>query len=123
MAKGNELATFAMTSTSATFRPGPAGAVITAVNWEGTATGGFGAVLGTAEFVGGNSGTLSYCGASYLDDGGQLYLNGSGDYESTGQHRWKTTLILDFSDGSRILGEGEIDLAARTWNGKVYSWV
>ena len=52
MAKGQELATFLMKSTSATYTPGPAGSTLTATNFEGTATGGFGTIAGTATFGG-----------------------------------------------------------------------
>lgn len=48
--------------------PRPAGSVLDEVNWEGTATG-FGAVFGTATYVGGpKNGTFSWCSASYLDN-------------------------------------------------------
>jgi hypothetical protein len=123
MTKGNELATYSMKSTSATFLPGPAGSTITQVNFEGTATGGYGTVAGTGSFVGGaKGGSMSWCGVAYLENGDQLTSAGSGSYESTGTHHWRTESVIHLSDGSAMLSEGEIDLADRSWNGKVYNW-
>jgi hypothetical protein len=64
MGKGKEVAKFSMNLTTIAFSPGPAGSVLNEGNFEGTATGGFGTVAGTATFVGGKSGTFSYCGAA-----------------------------------------------------------
>jgi hypothetical protein len=122
MAKGNEVASFSMKSTSATYTPGAGGSTVTSVNFEGTATGGFGTIAGTGVFVGAKAGTLSYTGVAYMDNGETMFSHGSGSFESTGQHHWKTTGVMDLSDGSRMLSEGEIDLAERTWTGKVYAW-
>jgi len=122
MAKGNEVAQFSMKSTSATFSPGPAGSTVTQVNFEGTATGGFGTVAGTGSFVGGKSGSFSYCGVAYQENGDQLTADGAGTFESTGTHHWHTQGVLKLSDGSAMLSEGEIDLADRSWTGKVYEW-
>jgi hypothetical protein len=122
MAKGNELGVFSSTSTSATYLPGPGGGTLTQVNFEGTGTG-FGTIGGTATFAGGGKGgTLSYCGAAYLDNGDQVTGAGTGTYESVGAHRWRTQLIVHISDGSAVLSEGEIDLATRTWSGKLFDW-
>ena len=122
MAKGKQVAEWSMKSTSATVLPGPAGSTLVQVNFEGTATGGFGTIAGTATFVGGKSGTLSYCGVSYLDNGDQLSASGSGSYESTGKHHWHTQAILQLSDGSALHSEGELDLATRSWSGKASEW-
>jgi hypothetical protein len=120
MAKGNELATWSMKSTSLTYSGG--GAIISG-NFEGTATGGFGAILGTAIFVDcPKGGPLSYSGMAYLENGEVLLTNGTGTFESAGGHQWKTSAILELSDGSRMLTEGAIDLADRSWSGKAYQW-
>jgi hypothetical protein len=89
------------------------------VNWEGTATG-FGAVFGTATFVGGpKGGTFSWCSIAYLDNGDALAATGQGTFESTGKHRWSTEGFLQISDGRRVASEGEIDLASRSWKGRI----
>ena len=121
MAKGKELGVFSSKSTSLTYLPGPAGSTLVQANFEGTATG-FGTIGGTATFVGGKSGTFSYYGAAYLDNGDQLNGSGAGTYESVGANRWRTQFVVHVSDGSALLSEGEIDLATRTWSGKLFEW-
>lgn len=122
MAKGNELGTFSSTTTSVTYLPGPAGSTIIQANYEGTASG-FGTIGGTGSFVGGGKGgSLSYCGAAYQENGEVLLANGTGTYESSGTHHWRTQTILHLSDGNVLYSEGEIDLATRVWSGKVFAW-
>jgi len=121
MAKGKSLGEFSHKSTSATYLPGPAGSVLTQVNFEGTATG-FGTVGCTATFVGANAGTFGFNGAAYLDNGDLLTGSGTGRFESNGANRWKTSVVIQVSDGSALLSEGEIDLASRTWKGENFEW-
>jgi hypothetical protein len=118
MSKGKELGVFSAQGTSVTYLPGPA----VQANFEGTGTG-FGTIGGTATFVGGGkSGTLSYNGAAYLDNGDQVTGSGSGTYESSGSHRWRIQLVTQVSDGSAVMSDGELDLATRTWSGKLFEW-
>jgi len=35
----------------------------------------------------------------------------------SGKHPWRTESFMQISDGRRVRGEGEIDLAARSWKG------
>ena len=44
---------------------------------------------------------------------------GQGTFESTGKHRWNTKAILQLSDGRRLATEGEIDLASRSYKGRI----
>jgi hypothetical protein len=118
MAKGKQIGEYSLKFTSLTLSPGPGGSTITQGNCEGTGTG-FGTTLGTATFVGGKSGTLSWCATSYLDNGEQISGTGPGTYESSGKHRWRTQGFVQISDGRTIATEGEIDLATRSWNGKL----
>ena len=121
MTKGKQLGDFSVKSTSATITPGPAGSTLTQVNFEGTAGGDFlGTVIFTATFVGGKSGTYNQCGTVYLDTGEEVSFTCVGTYESTGKHHWRTQHVYQLSDGSSGVTEGEIDLATRTWTGKVY---
>ena len=117
MAKGKQVGEFSLKFTSLTLTPGPAGSIVTQGNCEGSATG-YGTVLGTGAFVGGKSGTFSACWAAYLDNGEQLSGIGSGTYESSGKHRWRTQHVIQISNGTSIVNEGEIDLATRSWTGK-----
>lgn len=110
---------FSLKSITSTLTPGPGGSVLNTVNWEGTATG-FGALFLTSTFVGGTkSGTFSLCMTSFLDNGDGIDGNGSGRFESIGKNRWRSQAVTTMSDGRRVSGEGEIDLASRTWKGKI----
>jgi hypothetical protein len=119
MASGKAIGEYSLKSTSITFNPGPAGSTLAAVNFEGTATG-FGAVLGTATFVGDKNGTYSWCAQAFLDNGDIIAGNGPGTFESIGQHKWRTRGTMQLSDGRVIGGEGEVDLAKRSWTGKIF---
>jgi hypothetical protein len=119
MASGKHLGEFSLKAITATYSPGPAGSVLSQVNWEGTATG-FGAVFGTATYVGGpKGGTFSYCAEAFLDNGDAVTGIGQGTFESTGKHRWRTEGFIQISDGRRVATEGEMDLASRSWKGKI----
>jgi hypothetical protein len=119
MASAKQIGEFSLKSASSSHSPGPAGSVLTQVNWEGTATG-FGATFGTATYVGGKSGTYTLCAKAYLDNGEEISGIGPGTYESTGKHQWHTKGFLDLSDGRRISSEGEMNLAERSWKGKIF---
>ena len=110
---------FSLKSITSTLTPGPGGSVLNTVNWEGTATG-FGTVFLTSTFVGGNKGgTFSLCMTSFPDNGDGIDGNGAGRFESTGKNHWRTQTVTTLSDGRRVSGEGELDLATRTWKGKI----
>jgi len=119
MAAGKQIGEFSLKALTGTYSPGPAGGVLNQVNCEGTATG-FGQVFGTATYAGGpKGGTFSWCGAAFLDNGEELTGIGQGIFESTGKHNWRTQGFMQLSDGRRIATEGEIDLASRSWKGKI----
>jgi len=120
MASGKQIGEFSFKFITFVNSPGPAGSVLIQVTWEGPATG-FGTVFDTATYVGGpKSGTFSECGIAYLDNGDGLSGIGQGTYESNGKHRWRTAGFMQISDGRRITSEGEIDLAERSWKGKLF---
>jgi hypothetical protein len=120
MAAGKKIGEYSLKMITMTLSPGPAGSVLNHVNWEGTATG-FGAVFGTATFVGGpKDGTFSWCSTSFLENGDGLTAMGQGTYESTGKNKWHTETHLEISDGRRTSSEGEIDLASRSWKGTIF---
>jgi hypothetical protein len=119
MATGKALGEFSLKAITATYSPGPAGGVLSQVNWEGTATG-FGTVFGTATFGGGpKGGSYSLCTEAFMDNGDIMTGIGQGTFETVGKHRWRTEGFMQLSDGRRIAGDGEIDLAARSWKGKI----
>jgi hypothetical protein len=109
---------FSFKAITATYSPGPAGGVLSQVNWEGTYSG-FGTVFSTITFSGGpKGGSYSLCEQAFMDDGEVLSAIGQGTYEAVGKHRWRSrgvTQILD--NGRRFRADGEIDLASRSWKG------
>jgi hypothetical protein len=120
MASGKAIGEFSLKGITGTCSPGPAGSVLEQWNWEGTSTE-FGAVFATATYVGGSKGgTFSWCAVTYLDNGDTLTGTGQGTYESIGKHRWRTAGFAQISDGRRVASEGEIDLASRSWKGKLF---
>ena len=119
MATGKQIGEYSMKSTSWTLSAGPAGSTVIVGNFEGIATG-FGSVLGTGTFLVGKMGTFSWCGAAYPDNGDIDTATGTGTYESVGKHRWRTAGTLHLSDRRTLISEGEVDLATRSWNGKLF---
>jgi hypothetical protein len=116
---GKAIGEYSLKAITGTYSPGPGGSMLGQWNWEGTATG-FGAVFGTASFVGGpKGGSFSWAGESFLDNGDVTSAIGQGTVESIGKHRWRTEGFLQVSDGRRVFSEGEIDLASRSWKGKL----
>jgi hypothetical protein len=120
MASGQQVIEFSLKIITSTYTPGPAGSVQVQVNCEGTAAG-LGAVLGTATFVpaGMKNATYSWCGVSYLDNGDSMTDQAQGTIESIGPHKWRTQGIDHLSDGRIMRVEGEADLPARLWTGKL----
>jgi hypothetical protein len=93
------------------------------MNMEGTVTGGWdGTVLLTmiATTPDIKNGTYTSSAAVYLEDGSIITGNGGGVFAALGGHKWQTNGVDLLSDGSRIAVEGEIDLANRSYNGKIY---
>ena len=96
-------------------------------NWEGEATG-YGGVFGTLNITqplddfNNKSGKCSWVGQGFLDDGTTVGGLGEGTWEqqTEGQHKWVIKMDIAVSNGDRIHTEGEIDLAARTFEGKIY---
>ena len=90
-------------------------------NFEGTATG-FGDVVGTliargeqgAEF-----GTCSWRSASFLENGDETQAAGEGTWQKIGKHRWQLRLTHAISDGRTVLSDGVVDMASRSFNGKL----
>jgi hypothetical protein len=120
MASGKQIGEFSFKFTTFINSPGAAGGVLRQVTWEGPATG-FGAVFTTVTFDGGaKGGTFSECGTAFMDNGDFLHGIGQGTYESKGKHRWHTAGFMQLSDGRRMSSEGEIDLAERSWKGKLF---
>jgi hypothetical protein len=55
-----------------------------------------------------------------LENGDGLSGIGQGTYESTGKHQWRTESFMQISDGRSVRGEGQINLASRSWKGTLF---
>ena len=123
MAVGKQIGEFSFKSTSFTYSA--AGTV--QGNFEGSVKGEglTGPVLGTLTAVGApgaKSGTCSWVGTAYLDKDEELHGQAEGTWESLGGHRWRVRGVNLLSDGRTIASDGEIDLATRSYSGKLYEW-
>ena len=94
--------------------------------WEGTATG-FGAVFGTLtvdlsfDDVAATSGTCRWVAVAFLPDGGRDAGTAEGTWtQHAGRNAWSMNLTVTTASGQKIRSEGEIDLANRSWTGKMY---
>ena len=102
------------------------GRIAASSNWEGTATG-FGTVFGTLcvpisfADAGATSGPCTWVSQAFLDDGTRLLAHGTGTWEEAGQHKWKIGLDVEISNGDRLHGDGEIDLATRIFSGTFHA--
>ena len=123
MAVGKEIATFSLKSTSLTYAIDGAGQA----NFEGTVQGEglTGAVLGTLHIAGepgAKNGTCTWVGSVYLENGEETTGTSQGTWEKSGTHKWRIRGILSLSDGRTQLSDGELELATRTYTGKLYDW-
>jgi hypothetical protein len=122
MSIGKEAGAFTSTATSMTKSTDAAGNHTFVMNIEGTVTGGMaGAALGTitattADF---QVGSYSADFAAYLADGSVVTGLGSGVFGLSGTHNWQLNGTATLSNGARVATEGVLDLASRSYNGKM----
>ncbi len=122
MAIGKEIGSFTSTATSMTKTTDVAGNHTFVINLEGTVSGGWSGPLlltitaTTADF---KTGTVNADSAVYLQDGSVVTGLSSGVIGSKGTHSWQLNGVLLSSDGSRAAFEGVLDLATRSYNGKL----
>jgi hypothetical protein len=126
MSVGKPLGEFSLKSTSLTYAATDTGGTVQG-NFEGTAKGEglSGPVLGTLIAVGApgaKSGTCSWVGTSYLDNGEEVGARGEGTWEKAGAHKWRIRGINHLSDGRTIASDGVIELATRSFSGTLYEW-
>lgn len=99
--------------------------VISEISWEGEVTGGelAGTVMLTGESEGTNEGgTYTTRVSGFLASGGTVNGTGGGSFELIGPARWRTRGVDRLSNGQTVATEGEVDLASRTWSGKIFEW-
>jgi len=125
MTIGNAVGEFSFTASSVTVSSSADGGGSTQVNYEGTASG-YGTVLGTMTFSvsepGADSGTTTWAGTGYLENGETVAGIGQGVFNKSGDHKWRVRSLIRISDGSVILTEGEAALEGKSYNGTIYEW-
>ena len=124
MAEGKQIGDFKLNETSATFTPGPGGAITVQVNFEGEVTGETGGphrgTLAVVTAPGAKIGTYTYCGVTLQGNGEAIGLSSQGTVEDIGSHKRRLRGVNNSSDGQVAIVEGEGDLIARTLIGKLY---
>ena len=94
-------------------------------NWEGTANldGAPATVMASLEGDGDETGGEFELRVNlFLGDGSLLRSHTHGTYEATTPLKFRVRTIDRLSDGRTVAGEGEVDLAKRTWTGQVFEW-
>ena len=119
----DEEGAFSLKQTGVSYSKNDNDEVTVASDWEGTATG-YGTVFGTLSVTfpfadaGAATGTLTWVSGAALEDGTSVAGIGDGTWQQVpGQHKWTVTIDNRVSNGDRLRGTGEIDLAARTFAG------
>jgi hypothetical protein len=115
---GKQIGEFSFKATSLTYCSGPNDGLAVQINCEGEALGG--TVALTLTCTPSKSGSYTTLGAQYLDNGDINTSKGNGSFESIGAHRWRTQGDVVISDGRVLHTEGEMELASRSWSGKVF---
>lgn len=113
-----------MKSTSITKDVDSAGNHTFVLNMEGTVKGGWaGTVLMTMTAVTADNktGTYTASSAAYLTDGSVITSSGSGVSLAIGGHKWQINGTVLLSDGTPLALEGELELASRSLNAKVFA--
>ncbi len=121
MAFGKQIGDYSLTSRGMTIVDD----MVFTENWEGTANldGAAATVIATLEANGDESGgEFDLRASAFMANGNVLRAHTHGTYEPNGGLKWRTRTIDRMSDGRTAAGEGEVDLATRTWTGKLFEW-
>ncbi|MGQ0621965.1 MAG: hypothetical protein ACT4QA_18940 [Panacagrimonas sp.] len=116
-----QIGDFSFKASTFTCTPVLAGGVLVQANFEGTATG-FGMTLGTMTVSrsGQNCAAWTWCATNFPDIGAGVTGTGQGTLSDLGANRWRTQGLLTLSDGRASVVDGELDLATRSWNGRLF---
>lgn len=122
MPLGKQTGTFTSTATSVRMMAVEGGNRTVEGSYEGEVTGELaGPVLRTITFEGDNEGgTYTGCGASFRASGESIHGEERGAYMRTGPGVWATRGVVRLSTGQTIVVEGEVTLATRVWEGKLF---
>lgn len=127
MALGKVIGEFSLKATSYTVSPGSGGTISIQGNFEGPVSGEQGAGTGVGTLTtqgkpGVKNGTWSYCGLTFLNNGGSTGVTGHGTWEESAPNKWRFRGTGQGSDGRVTAVEFDGDLATRTIAGKSYEW-
>lgn len=123
MAVGKEIGLFEMKSTSITLEAARGRVTSAQVNFEGDISGEFACTAlatMTVESSDGQDGTYTICARCFMQDGEVLDAVGEGKTTSTGGQRWTVAGVAKMSNGRATAVKGEIDLARRTYTGRLF---
>ncbi len=121
MTIGKEIGEFSLKQTSSVYAEDGTSVQLA---FDGTATG-FGTVLGTLTGrgePGADTGTCTWRSQAFLEDGEVVDGMGEGYWDKSGKHKWRIRGINRTSDGRCFASDGVIDLASRSFKGKLFDW-
>lgn len=121
MALGKEIGTFDFKITSWS-QAEDGGSVSITVDGTGSD---FGTVLGTLTGViapGAKSGAASWRSQAFLDNGEAVQGRGEGTWVDSGKHQWRIRMNVAISDDRFIAADGTLNLADRSFKGKILDW-
>jgi hypothetical protein len=120
------IGTFSLQHTGNTYSKTADGCLVTNAHFEGTATGygtGFGTLGVTQKLseASATSGTCTWAGQTFQDDGTTLGGFGDGTWEQkSGESNWTVDMTIDGSNGDRVRMVGVLDLATRSFKGDMF---
>lgn len=123
MAVGKEIGLFEMKSTSITLEASRGRVTSAQVNFEGDISGEFSCTAlatMTVESSDGRDGTYTVSARCFMQDGDVVDAVGEGKTTSSGGQRWTVAGVATMSNGRAAAVQGEIDLALRTYTGRLF---
>lgn len=79
-----------------------------------------GTIVGTTVYTGTNDrGTYTDRGVGFLASGA-VHGEGTGVYWLTKPGEWETRGVFNLTSGQTLIGEGQVNLANRTWSGRIF---
>ncbi|MGR9093400.1 MAG: hypothetical protein ACU85U_22740 [Gammaproteobacteria bacterium] len=123
MAVGKEIGAFNMQYTSVTLEPGKDGSVTLHVNFEGSSSGDFACdalATMTVDSRNGKDGDYRISARCFMHDGTIVDANGEGKTVHGDGHKWSVAGITEVSGNRAYAIQGDIDLHARSFSGKMF---
>ncbi len=123
MAVGKEIGTFNMQSTSIRLVASGEHVTTAEVNFEGEISGEFACTaLATMTVASkdGHNGTYRIAARCFMSDGEIVDAVGDGKTTSSGGQKWTVAGVATMSNGRKTAVQGEIDLARRSYVGKMF---